>query len=565
MNPRRIFSALIRLALLNCLLAACTPAPGAANPAVTATAPTPGPTFTFSPAAPLPTPTSEPPSIWLAPYLPQALRDALRLPPGWLQQENPESAGLRLTAEPEVPLSAWVYALAARFPTIADELSLADLRALWQDTKQPEGGPRSILVDPSTEAVFTLLWGAPSGAVLAQPAERLLELAWADETAWAIVPFEHLEPRWKVIAIDGQNPLHKDFDPQTYPLTVRFGLTGNGLDAQAAATVYGPSAPAPLLPESNRLTGKLTTVMLTGVTALVRATAAYMESFGMDYPATDLGPLLRDADILHISNEVAFAPNCPSPSNWDGLKFCSQARYIQLLDDIGTDVIDLAGDHFADWGPEAMLFSLDLYARRGWPVYGGGVNQAAAEQPARFEHNGNKIAFLGCNAKEIGYATAGPDSPGAVHCDSAWLLPAIRKVKEQGYLPIVTFQHQEYYEFIARPQLQADFRAAAGAGAVIVSGSQAHQPHTFEFTPGGSFLHYGLGNLFFDQVFSMDATDEAFLDRHVFYDGRYIGTELLTIQFVDYARARLMTPAERAALLAKVFAAGGWGAAAPGN
>jgi poly-gamma-glutamate capsule biosynthesis protein CapA/YwtB (metallophosphatase superfamily) len=33
---------------------------------------------------------------------------------------------------------------------------------------------------------------------------------------------------------------------------------------------------------------------------------------------------------------------------------------------------------------------------------------------------------------------------------------------------------------------------------VIVSGSQAHQPHGFEFY-NGSLIHYGLGNLFFDQ------------------------------------------------------------------
>jgi poly-gamma-glutamate synthesis protein (capsule biosynthesis protein) len=298
--------------------------------------------------------------------------------------------------------------------------------------------------------------------------------------------------------------------------------------------------------------------MLTGVTALVRGTAAYMENFGMDYPARDVGPWLREADILHISNEIAFAENCPSPSNWDGLKFCSQARYIQLLEDIGADVIDLSGDHFADWGPEAMLFSLDLYRQKGWPVYGGGANIEEAQKPALFEHNGNKIAFLGCNAKEIGYTTAGKDAPGAVHCDEAWLLPAIRAVKAQGYLPIVTFQHQEYYEYIARPQLKVDLEAAANAGAVIVSGSQAHQPHTFAFSNNGAFLHYGLGNLFFDQVFSMDATDQAFIDRHVIYEGKYIGTELLTIQFINYALARQMTKAERERLLEDIFTAGGF-------
>jgi poly-gamma-glutamate synthesis protein (capsule biosynthesis protein) len=227
------------------------------------------------------------------------------------------------------------------------------------------------------------------------------------------------------------------------------------------------------------------------------------------------------------------------------------------MDTIGTDVVELAGDHFADWGSDAMLFTLDLYRQRGWPVYGGGMNIQAAKQPAYFERNGNRFAFIGCNYKAPGYATARQNNPGAVHCDPAWLYPLIKKVKSEGYLPIVTFQHEEYYEYIARPKLQTDFRGAAESGAIIVSGSQAHQPHAFEFH-SGAFLHYGLGNLFFDQVGTDEATGEAFMDRHVIYNGKHISTELITIVFIDLARSRLASLEERRALLAKVFTAGGW-------
>jgi len=302
--------------------------------------------------------------------------------------------------------------------------------------------------------------------------------------------------------------------------------------------------------------------MLTGVTALVRGTASLMEIHGMEYPAEYIGDVLREADILHINNEVPFWKTCPEPYYWEGLKFCSRTKYIQLLEAIGTDVIDLAGDHFQDWGPEAILFTLDLYKERGWPYYGGGANIAEAQAAARFEHHGNRIAFLGCNAKPKGYAGASEKTPGAVHCDFDQLTAAIRAQREAGYLPIVTFQHLEYYSYNAHPILEADFQRVAEAGAVIVSGSQAHQPHamTFFAQPGGeaAFLHYGLGNLFFDQAIFGPETSQAFLDRHVFYDGRYISTELLTIMFVDNARARLMTPEERTALLTTIFQASGW-------
>jgi poly-gamma-glutamate synthesis protein (capsule biosynthesis protein) len=115
----------------------------------------------------------------------------------------------------------------------------------------------------------------------------------------------------------------------------------------------------------------------------------------------------------------------------------------------------------------------------------------------------------------------------------------------------------EYYTYAAQPDQQRDFRQMAEAGAVIVSGSQAHQPQGMEFL-NGSFIHYGLGNLFFDQYGLCPACSQGLIVRHVFYDGRYISTELLPIQFVDYARARPMTIEEADGLFESLFQVSGW-------
>ena len=82
----------------------------------------------------------------------------------------------------------------------------------------------------------------------------------------------------------------------------------------------------------------------------------------------------------------------------------------------------------------------------------------------------------------------------------------------------------------------------AAAGATIVSGRQAHVPQVMEFYNGG-FIHYGLGNLFFDQMDPRGPrlTENEFLDRHVFYDGRYLGVELISARLTDYCRPRFMT------------------------
>ena len=73
----------------------------------------------------------------------------------------------------------------------------------------------------------------------------------------------------------------------------------------------------------------------------------------------------------------------------------------------------------------------------------------------------------------------------------------------------------------------------------------------------GAFIHYGLGNLFFDQM-DMLATRQAFVDTYVIYDGRLLSVELWTGLIENWARPRLLTAEERADLLNTVFAASGW-------
>ncbi len=496
-------------------------------------------------------PSTGPARLWVDPNLPAGVHQALTLPSNIVLADSPENAHLRLVFGAHNPLSRWVYALAAPFPSVQDGASLETILNIWRGAAGSAGPGKPLLMDESALAGFSQLWGPPaSGAVQTVPGDELLTTAWRSHPVWAIVPFEALEPRWKVLAVDGQSPLSKSFDPASYPLTLPISLTG---DLQAAQNPI-----AALIPASNRDPAQMTVLAMTGVTALVRATAFAMEQKGVLYPAQDIGDWLREADLTHISNEVPFAEDCPYPDPLQaGMRFCSDPRYIKLLESVGADIIELTGDHFQDWGTSAMRLTLDMYQARGWPYYGGGANLDEARQAVVFNHNGNPLAFIGCNAKGGSFAQAGPNRSGAAACDLAWIEKEVQRLRAAGYLPIATFQHFEYYTYRAQPDQKRDFKRLAGAGAVIVSGSQAHQPQALEFADG-ALIHYGLGNLFFDQYDVSLATRQGFIDRHIFYAGRHIGTELLTIIFVDYARPRPMTAVERQDLLQTIFAASGW-------
>ena len=447
----------------------------------------------------------------------------------------------------------WVYVLAAPFPTVADGVTFDELHLAWTEGTIPapfNGHP--LLMEDSTLAAFTELWDEPAaGAVQVVAANQLVDITWSELPSWAIIPFESLEPKWKVLTVDGQSPVRKNFDQTIYPLVVPF-------------TLQASTDPESLqLPSTNYNSSMLTTVIMTGVTALVRATALTMELKGSTYPGERIRDLLREADITHVSNEIPFFTGCTYPkANQVALVFCSDPKYMELLTDIGTDVIELTGNHFADRGAAGMRETIEIYDQNKIPYFGGGVDLRDSLEPALFEVNGNKIAFIGCNKPDVGrFPTATDFQPGAAPCDFPYLAQKINQLKAQGYVVISTFQWNESYDSRPSPQQKDDFRLMADSGASIVSGSQAHYAQMMEFH-NDAFIHYGLGNLFFDQMGDQDwmprGIRREFFDRYVIYDGKLISVELITAMLEDYARPRLMTEQERAGFLQEYFYYSGW-------
>ena len=425
-----------------------------------------------------------------------------------------------------------VYAIVARFPTVRDEISFGELAQL------------NLIGSADTAN----LWGSTFPNL--QVSENIEEGVWADPNLFALVPFNQLTPKLKVIGVDGMSPIDQNFNISAYPLVYRLTAFGEPAALAAYRDAFGRL--------TNRDPNKMTRIALTGVTALVRATAAQMEYAGVLFPGEVVAPILQTADIAHISNEVPFAPNCPFPNAVSqSMTFCSRDAYFQLLQHLGTDVVELTGNHANDYGHEALLHTLDMYRSANMLYYGGGINQQEGIHPIFFYDKGNKIAFVGCNPYGPQYAWAGVNSPGAANCgDYSEIAATISKLRGEGYIVIATLQYEEIYYYAPTASQKRDFGILANAGATIVSGSQAHHPQGFGFE-NDAFIHYGLGNLFFDQMFRLE-TRQTFIDQYVVYEGRLISVDLWTGLIEQYARPREMTPQERANLLNAVFRASGW-------
>jgi hypothetical protein len=524
------------------LLAACVPS--ADTPVVE----TPVSPTVPSMTQPALTSTPMPAALWVSPAVPDVLRE-LAASSNIPIVDNIESATQKLDIADSG--SIWIYSLVAPFPTVTDDVTSDDLMSAWKGASNGPLAGRGLLMAESTLRALTAQWGEPArGVVSIVPSDELLDAAWEDMSSWAIIPFEEIQPKWKVLSVDGQSPLHKGFNAEAYPLKVTFGSTDSSFE----------------LPISNRDESKLATVVMTGVTALVRATAFTMELKGVTRPGELIYDWMHGADVTHISNEVPFDAGCPFPQpGHKNFILCSDPKYFELLEYVGTDIVELTGDHFADRGTQAMLDTLALYKENKLPYYGGGANEEEARKPVLMEVNGNKIAFMGCNGKlSYDFVKATDRKPGAADCDFDFFTKQIEAVTANGYMVIFTFQHEECYHSGPCYAHDKDFRRVADAGAVVVSGSQAHFPHLMEFR-GDAFIHYGLGNLFFDQMTYelpngsvIDGTRREFIDRHVFYDGKYLGVELLTAILEDFSRPRPMNERERTAFLSEYFFHSGW-------
>jgi hypothetical protein len=452
---------------------------------------------------------------------------------------------------------SYLMAPVAGFFNIVDEVKWDDLRSWWNgetgslDYVSESGSQISLYISEEDYRILVKIMG--------EPANENIEITPGDETTGevqkndggiSIIPFDRIVKELKVLDLDGMSVFDPSLGYKDYPLA--FSVVIHGKDADIVERVYSFYEDTII---TNREISELTSLMMTGVTAMARSKAIgrKMDEAGALYPAEKIADVLRSADITHISNEIPFVEGCPG-KGWP--IFCSDPEYMELLRFIDPDVIELTGNHMNDYGHEWMLYTLELYDEEGWPYFGGGRNLDECYRPAVLESNGHKFAFLGLNwfGPRSTYATE--NSPGCAPGPEEQYFKKFEEIigdlKDNGYIVIFTFQYYEAPQYFPTGQQIVDFRRMIDAGADIVSGSQSHYPMGVELYNNG-FINYGLGNLFFNMS-NITGLRQGIIAKHIFYDGRHINTVLITTMLEDnLSRVRLTTPEERKILLESIF------------
>jgi hypothetical protein len=144
----------------------------------------------------------------------------------------------------------------------------------------------------------------------------------------------------------------------------------------------------------------------------------------------------------------------------------------------GFDVVSNANNHAWDAGLVGVFETVRQLDRVGLPHAGTGRTLADAHRPAIVQRKGWRVAFLAVTraynpAPGRFYTHVG--SRYIAYADSAWLYPAIRRIKESGAADLVVVSMHAGVELAVRPddRMRLFFQGAIAAGADICLGPPA--------------------------------------------------------------------------------------------
>lgn len=222
-------------------------------------------------------------------------------------------------------------------------------------------------------------------------------------------------------------------------------------------------------------------------------------------PASVFAPIrgvLRKADVAMANLETPVTDRGTPTPNKEYL-FRAPNSAFDALKRSGLDVVTIANNHGMDYGAQGLEDTLRTAKRKGFPVVGGGFNEAQAFHPWRTTVNGQRIAVIGATqvideeflswwearGSQTGVASAKYDMEDR-------LVRQVMKARRTSDTVVVYLHWGEEMKSCPLDRQVSLAERLVRAGADIIVGSHAHI-----LLGGGmlgrSFVDYGLGNFVF--------------------------------------------------------------------
>jgi poly-gamma-glutamate capsule biosynthesis protein CapA/YwtB (metallophosphatase superfamily) len=255
--------------------------------------------------------------------------------------------------------------------------------------------------------------------------------------------------------------------------------------------------------------GARVTLALAGDTMLGRGVARALESAPpTELFAPEVLAAAREADLFVVNLECSISARGERrPDPGKPFFFRAPPVAVEVLGALGVDCVTLANNHALDYGPVALLDTLDHLHAAGIATVGAGRDVAEARRPVVLEAKGLRLGVIGVTDHPAEWA-AGADSPGvafdplgrsnswrgapqrAPHLPE-WLSAGIAGLEADAVL--VTPHWGPNMTTAPEPRIRATAARLLEAGATVVAGHSAHVFHGVEGT-----VLYDLGDFLDD-------------------------------------------------------------------
>lgn len=368
--------------------------------------------------------------------------------------------------------------------------------------------------------------------------------------ATGLVPWEAVNPRVKVLAVDGEALLEAGGPgSESYPLALE-----------------GAEAPEP---------EKLRRVVIGGDIVLDRGQSytVIQQGKGLDFPldggyAAIIGRTREPnpysaADYLHqftaerrggngevreyLSNADLTLANLENPvvgdAVWhpDAATFTGDPQLLSILVQAGIDGVTLANNHILDAGVEGIPESQRYLEEAGISYAGAGMDLASAREPMIFDLGGVKLGVLSyLDVPSYEWAWATETGAGTAPLLEEVMREDVERLRSEADLVLVMPHWGK--EYVAEPEpYQVEMaHAAVDAGADLFIGGHAHWPkgiEVYEEKP----IFYGVGNFLLDQSWSEETSTGIFAEITL-YDDRPIQAEPVPFVMLDQAQPNFLLP-----------------------
>ena len=210
---------------------------------------------------------------------------------------------------------------------------------------------------------------------------------------------------------------------------------------------------------------------------------------------------MQSADIMMANNEFPYSDRgTPTPDKT--FTFRADPADVHIMKDMGVDIVGIANNHAYDYGPDALIDTIDTLNDAQLPFVGAGKNIEEAMKPAYFHANGHVISFVAATQIErygnpdTKEATA--DSPGVLRTlEPSKAVKVIEEASANSDFTVM-FVHwgTESTDLVEKSQRDLA-RAYVDAGADLIIGAHPHVLQGIDYVDDVP-VFYSLGNFWFN-------------------------------------------------------------------